>query len=663
MDMKQYRIPLMICLVLAVMLLLYPRRSGFHYRYQTGRVWNYETLTADFDFPILKTEEQLRAEREQKSSGVLDYYRYDPAVLEQVQRSVAAVVPDTVKYVADRSLRTIYSKGVVSYLNSKGDQILVKRDKRVGRYPSGEVFMPSDAAERLQEDISERYPDYNVDSLFKAARIAAMLLPNMTYDPETTATIAREAYNYISPTSGMVYAGQQIVDEGELVTVEIAQMLDSYRAEYISTYGGQSAADPKSIASHAVLVILLFLLFTFSIFKADRTIFQDFRKYSFLMMLYLLVYLGVVVFSPDSERLMYLIPFSLFMLYSMEFFKDEVCWPLYLTALLPLLLFRDSGVELYLMNAVAGGVLLLTYKHFNRGWAQFLNSFFIFVALALVYVTFRFLGGTPISHRALVFLLLNSLLAVIGYPFIYLFERIFMLVSQVRLWELSDTNNPLLLELSRKAPGSFQHSLQVANLAESACRALKCNTRLVRVGALYHDIGKMQNPMCFTENQGGEGYHSQLTPEQSAGDVIRHVEDGLKLAAGHHLPEQVTNMISSHHGTTRTAYFYAQYCNAGGDAANVAPFTYPGRLPVSKEEVVLMFADSVEAASRSLSEYTPESISALVDGIVAGKMAEGQIEKADVTLGEIDRMKESFKENLKQMYHTRIAYPPQNGNA
>lgn len=653
----------MLCLVLAVMLLLYPRRAGFHYHYQIGKAWNYETLAADFDFPILKTEEQLRAEREQKSSTVLDYYRYDDSVLEQVQRAVAAVVPDSIKYQTDRSLRNIYSKGVVSYLNSKNDMLLVKREKRVTQYPAGEVYMPADAADRLIGDIGDRFPEINIDSLFDASKLTALLIPNMSYDPETTATIAREAYSYISPTSGMVFSGQQIVAGGEVVTSEIAQMLDSYRAEYISTYGGQNSSDMKAVASHVMLVLLLFLIYTFSIFMTDRTIFQDFRKYSFLMLLYLLVYLGVVVFSPDNEKLVYLIPFSLFVLYTMEFFKDEVCYPLYMAALLPLLVFRDSGVELYLMNVVAGGVLLLSYKRFNRGWAQFLNSFFIFMALGLVYVAFRFLSGTDVSHRPLVFLLLNSLLAVIGYPFIYLFERIFMLVSQMRLWELSDTNNPLLLELSRKAPGSFQHSLQVANLAESACRALKCNTRLVRVGALYHDIGKLRNPTCFTENQGGNEYHSGLTPEQSAHDVIKHVEDGLGLAAEHHLPEQVTDMISSHHGTTRTAYFYSQYCNAGGDVANVAPFTYSGRLPLSKEEVVLMFADSVEAASRSLSEYTPESISALVDRIVSGKIAEGQVEKADITLGEIDRVKESFKEDLRQIYHTRIAYPPQEGKA
>ena len=658
--MKQYRIPLMIFLVLAVMLLLYPRHMGFRYHYQTGRPWNYEALTADFDFPILKTESQLRAERDQKSSSVLDYYRQDPSVSEQVQRSVAAVLPDSIKYQAERSLRTIYSKGVVSYLNSKSETILVKRDKRVLQYPAGEVYLPSDAAEKLLSDISGRYPDFNVDSLSDAVKLTSLILPNLSYDAEATATLAREAYNYISPTSGMVYSGQQIVGSGEVVTAEIAQMIDSYKAEYISAYGGQGTSGLRAHLSHILTVIFLFLAYTFAIYMTDRTIFQSFRRYSFLMMLYLLVYLGVVVFSAENERIMYLIPFSLFVLYTMEFFRNEVCFPLYMTALLPLLLLRDSGVELYMMNLMAGGVLLLSYKRFDRGWAQFLNSFFIFVSLALVYVTFRLSGGAAISHRALIFLLLNSLLAVIGHPFIYLFERIFQLVSQMRLWELSDTNNPLLLELSRKAPGSFQHSLQVANLAESASRALKCNTRLVRCGALYHDIGKMLNPVCFTENQGGVNeYHSSLTPAQSAHDVIKHVEDGLRLAGEHHLPEQVKDMISSHHGTTRTAYFYAQHCNAGGDPADVAPFTYTGKLPVSKEEVVLMCADSVEAASRSLQEYTPESISALVDRIVAGKIADGQIAKADITLGEIDAMKECFKDDLRQIYHTRIAYPPQ----
>lgn len=346
------------------------------------------------------------------------------------------------------------------------------------------------------------------------------------------------------------------------------------------------------------------------------------------------------------------------MLYVQEFFQDRVCLGIYLAALLPLLALRDNGVELYLMNALSGAVLLVSFRHFSRGFRQFANSAFMFAAMMFVYLAFRVITGTPAARLAILFIALNSVLAVLGYPFIYLFERMFSLVSQMRLWELSDTNNPLLLEVARKAPGTFQHSLNVANMAEAACRAVGGNTRLVRVGALYHDIGKINNPQCFTENETAAGsYHKSLTAQQSAQDIIRHVDDGLELARRHNLPEPVVNMISSHHGTTKAMYFYTKYCNEGGDPANVEPFSYHGKLPESKEEMVLMFADSVEAASRSLKDYTPESISAVVGKIVDGKIEQGQAAKADITMGEIDTVKRVFVDYLQQMYHVRIAYP------
>ena len=228
----------------------------------------------------------------------------------------------------------------------------------------------------------------------------------------------------------------------------------------------------------------------------------------------------------------------------------------------------------------------------------------------------------------------------------------------MRLWELSDTNNSLLLEMSRKAPGTFQHSMSVANLAEAACRAIGGDTRLVRVGALYHDIGKIDNPLCFVENQAaGDNYHKDLTPQQSAHDIIKHVEDGLVQAKRHNLPGQVADMIASHHGTTKAMFFYTKYCNAGGDPADVEPFTYKGKLPETKEEAILMLADSVEAASRSLRDYSQESIAAMVETIVDGKISEGQVAKSDITLGEIDTIKQIFVENLQQVYHGRVAYP------
>ena len=656
--MKSFRIPLLFVAAAAIMLLFFTDNNNFRYRYQVGSPWNYETLNATFDFPILKTEEQLLKEREEKAADVMDCYRYDENVVTQVVEAFSGFIPDSLQRPVRRSLSLIYARGVVTALNSDDDMIGIKRGKKIEAIPSSNVYTTTEAYEALKHYVTTALPEVDVDSLLTRGNLSEAVVPNMYYDIQTTEMIAQQEIDRISPTSGMVYSGQKIVEKGEIGTSETARILDSYKAEFISAYGGNTSSSFLARLSHWGMVLILLALYALMIFVTDRSFYRDFMKLAFLMLLYVLVYVAVAVFPASNESILYLMPFSLYILYTREFFRNRLCLALYLAALLPLLALRDNGVELYFMNALAGSVLLISYKYFNRGLKQFANSLFLFAALVLVYFSFRMMTGTVPHQREILFLALNALLAIIGYPFIYLFERMFSLVSQMRLWELSDTNNALLQELSRKAPGSFQHALSVANLAEAGCRAIGGNTRLVRVGALYHDIGKMENPLCFTENQtSGDNYHKGLTPEQSARDIIRHVSDGVALARRNKLPEQVVDMIESHHGTTKTMYFYTQYCNDGGDPENTEPFTYDGKLPVCKEEVVLMFADSVEAASRSLKDYSQQSISALVNRIIDGKIAEGQIAKGDITLGEIDTLKQVFIDNLQQIYHGRIAYP------
>ncbi len=640
------------------MMLFYTDRNNFRYRYQVGSPWNYETLTATFDFPVLKSEEQLQQEREEKSRQHIDCYRYDENVVKQVAEAFSAVEPDSLQKAVYQTLAQIYASGVVSSLNGDEEMISVRRGKRIEQIPASTVYTSAGACDKFRDEIGAVAQGVNVDSLLATGKLAEAFVPNMYFDAQMTATMARQALEYISPTSGMVYAGQKIVSRKEIVTSETARILDSYKAEFISAYGGSTQSSLVVLLSHFFVVLILLAVYALMILVTDKTLYGNFRQLSFLMLLYTLVYVAVAAFPASNESILYLIPFSLYILYMREFFRNRICLALYLAALLPLLTLRDNGVELYLMNALSGAVLLISYRYFSRGFRQFANSLFILLALVFVYITFRIISGTPVSQREVLYLALNSLLSIIGYPFVFVFERMFSLVSQMRLWELSDTNNALLQELSRTAPGSFQHSLSVANLAEAGCRAIGGNTRLARVGALYHDIGKIENPLCFTENQiSGENYHKNMTPEQSARDIIRHVTDGVALARRNNLPEQVVDMIASHHGTTKTMFFYTQYCNAGGDPANTEPFTYKGKLPENKEEVVLMFADSVEAASRSLNDYSQQSIAALVNRIMDGKIADGQIAKGDITLGEIDKLKQIFTENLQQIYHGRIAYP------
>ena len=330
-----------------------------------------------------------------------------------------------------------------------------------------------------------------------------------------------------------------------------------------------------------------------------------------------------------------------------------------------MLLMAPEGVELFFIFLVAGGVGILVFGSFNKGWLQFVTALIVFVVMAFVWGAFRLADGPESfnEYRTVTKMALGAFMSVAGYPLIYLFEKIFKLVSNSKLVDLSDTSNKLLRDLADKAPGTFQHSLQVMNLADAAARAINANVLLVRAGALYHDIGKIANPQCFTENATpGVNYHAELTLKESAQEIIRHVSDGLALAEKHGLPGIVKDFIRTHHGTTSTGYFYTKYLNDGGDPDDVADFFYDGEKPVTKEQVILMICDAVEAASRSLKDYSPEHISDLVDRIIDGKAADGQLTNSVISLHELNVVREEVKTYLKQMYHSRISYPKRRAN-
>jgi len=351
-------------------------------------------------------------------------------------------------------------------------------------------------------------------------------------------------------------------------------------------------------------------------------------------------------------------------LYLQAFFKRRIVFVVYFISLLPVLLFAPDGMELFIMYLVAGTIGIFVFERFNRGWLQFVTAFIVFVTMLSVWVAFRLIDGVDSFHgySVLIDMALGALLLVAAYPLIYLFEKIFRLVSTSKLVELGDTNNKLLRMLADKAPGTFQHSLQVMNIADAAARSIDANVPLVRAGALYHDIGKIANPQCFTENEtSGVKYHAGLSPKESAQEIIRHVSDGLALAEKHGLPQVIREFIQTHHGTTYTGYFYNKFVNDGGAPDDIADFMYDGVKPTTKEQVILMLCDAVEAASRSLKDYSQDSVSALVDRIVEGKVEAGQLYDSDISLRELNILKEEIKSYLLQIYHSRVAYPKRKG--
>ena len=650
-----------------IMVFMMPQSPKFNYDYRKGSPWMYETLIAQFDFPILKTEAQMQEEREKNGSAVIPYFRLDANVAPQSQNSIASMELGewaVIKPVLSDAVEVLYSKGILSpsqeqSWDSAEGLIFVQKDRRASKVPVSEVYTMADAEAYLRAAVAVAREDCNVDSLFNAAGLSGLLSPNLIYDSKTTDLVHDESVKYISTTQGVVRVGQVIVSEGEIVTAEVEQLLKSYEHEYDQSmgYAGNRAFMwVGNIFLAFSIVLVLFLALCYCNFR----VFDEYNKYLYLLMIFALAAIASSLVAREDPSMYYLMPFTLISLYLLAFFSKRVVFSVYFISLLPMLIFAPNGVELFVIYLVAGSVGMLVFGFFNRGWLQFVTALIVFAVMVLVWGAFRLVDGVRgiADYHTVLDMALAAFLSVAGYPLIYLFERLFGLVSNSKLAELSDTNNKLLRMLADKAPGTFQHSLQVMNLADAAARSIDANVLLVRAGALYHDIGKIANPQCFTENQAaGVRYHEELTPKESAQEIIRHISDGLALAEKHGLPHVIREFISSHHGTSSTGYFYTKYLNDGGDPDDVAAFFYDGFKPVTKEQVVLMICDSVEAASRSLKHYSEESISALVDSIVDGKMSQGQFSDADISIREINSIKDVIKSYIQQMYHSRVSYP------
>ncbi len=661
---KSFKVYAPLILIFILLVFLMPRSSRFSYDYEKGSPWKYETLIAQFDFPILKTDEQYQRELENAGARIIPYYRYDAKVTSKVADALSAMdfgTLDTVKQTVTDILSDIYAVGVLSSSTSQEaveGVIYVQKDRRAVKVPVSEVYRLDDASGMLKERLAALSAGYDADSLYSAAGLDGLIEPNLIFDQQTTDLVHEESYDHISPTLGVVRSGLVIVSEGEMVTAEVEQMLDSYKAEYDANVGYMGPHLLQWTGDMLIAFFLVLLLFL-AMYYCNSSIFEEYNKYLYLLMVFLLSAVGSSLVARIDPGRFYMMPFLLIIFYQLAFFSRRMVFSVYFISLLPMLIFAPNGMELFVIYLVAGTVGILVFEYFNKGWLQFVTAFILFVVMVLVWVAFRFMEGmTFADYRTILDMALGAVLSVAGYPLVYLFEKMFRLVSTSKLVELSDTSNPLLRMLADKAPGTFQHSLQVMNLADAVARSVDANVPLIRTAALYHDIGKIANPQCFTENATpGVNFHAGLTAKESAQEIIRHVSDGLALAEKYGLPEIIREFIVTHHGTTATGYFLNTYLNAGGDPEDTADFYYDGVKPTTREHVILMFCDAVEAASRSLKDYSPESISALVDRIVDGKIEENQLGDSEMSLKEMAVVKDAMKTYLQQMYHSRVAYP------
>ena len=672
-----YRVLIPLVVLFLVLTLIFPRTAKFSYDYRKGSPWSHETLLAQFDFPILKTDEQIREEKSRSKSVVIPYYRYRQDIVDNCRKAAEGIDMGGYSYLRPlivASMDGIYSNGVVpdegvkldGHSDPSGAVLYIQKDKRAGKKPVSEVFKESEAKNRLLSDIAAKYPRINADSVLRSAGIYDFIVPNLEYDPKTTELVRSESSNQVSTTQGFVSAGQLIVSEGEIVTAEIAQMLDSYKVEYEKSmgYGG-----PRILfwLGNAFIAFALVLLFFLMIYFLNRRLFMDHRKFWYLIFIFIIASVLALIINKFAPRCLYMVPFTLTALYLEAFFKNKVIFPICCVSFLPLLVFAENGVVLFVMFLLASIVAVFTFRFFNQGWQQFIMSGIVFVSILVTYFGFRMIDMVNDDpYMAVLYMFIGSMLIVAGYPLIYLFERMFNLVSSSRLRELCDTNNKLLRELEHKAPGTFQHSLQVMNMCDAAARAIDANVLLVRAGALYHDIGKMKNPLCFIENESmspkGVHYHEHLSPKESARAIIKHVSDGLELAAENRLPDVIQDFILTHHGTSNTSYFYNKYLNEGGDPNDVSDFFYKGRKPQTKEQIILMICDTLEAASRTLKDNSAATFSVFVENIVASKMKIGQFDQADISIKDLNTVKETLKAYLSQIYHERVVYPQRKNN-
>ena len=672
-----YRVLIPLVVLFLVLTLIFPRTAKFSYDYRKGSPWSHETLLAQFDFPILKTDEQIREEKSRSKSVVIPYYRYRQDIVDNCRKAAEGIDMGGYSYLRPlivASMDGIYSNGVVpdegvkldGHSDPSGAVLYIQKDKRAGKKPVSEVFKESEAKNCLLSDIAAKYPRINADSVLRSAGIYDFIVPNLEYDPKTTELVRSESSNQVSTTQGFVSAGQLIVSEGEIVTAEIAQMLDSYKVEYENSmgYGG-----PRILfwLGNAFIAFALVLLFFLMIYFLNRRLFMDHRKFWYLIFIFIIASVLALIINKFAPRCLYMVPFTLTALYLEAFFKNKVIFPICCVSFLPLLVFAENGVVLFVMFLLASIVAVFTFRFFNQGWQQFIMSGIVFVSILVTYFGFRMIDMVNDDpYMAVLYMFIGSMLIVAGYPLIYLFERMFNLVSSSRLRELCDTNNKLLRELEHKAPGTFQHSLQVMNMCDAAARAIDANVLLVRAGALYHDIGKMKNPLCFIENESmspkGVHYHEHLSPKESARAIIKHVSDGLELAAENRLPDVIQDFILTHHGTSNTSYFYNKYLNEGGDPNDVSDFFYKGRKPQTKEQIILMICDTLEAASRTLKDNSAATFSVFVENIVASKMKIGQFDQADISIKDLNTVKETLKAYLSQIYHERVVYPQRKNN-
>ncbi len=669
-----YSIGKVLVFLIAIVLVCWqmPRTGKFKYEYQLSKPWQHETLYAPFDFPIYKDFETLNAETEAAKAKVKPIFvfnddemvasrnllfvnfesRWDPSL--HLDRDLNL---DCLFNVFD----SIEEQGVVAYDNAttnleSSSEVNVIRNKVMRSVRYGELYNMNSATEAVSEMLESA--DKQIDKKLLSELLNGALRQNVFYSAELTKKEVDKAVAAVSLTYGMVQKDQAIVSEGELVDDNIYNKLNSLQREYTSR-SMSSDESLRVLLSQIFLVALVFMLMGLYGNKLHKKVFSQLKNIVLLLTLMLMIVIPSYILVKFVPGLVYMMPVCLLAIMVGSFFNLRLAFSTQVFAVMLISLVVPNPFQFIFMQLVATVVTVFGMSN-TRTHHRFIQAaLFVFVGYLLVYLAFTFLSTSEIDWSVVLLLLLNALFTLLAQPLILMFERIFGVTTSLSLMELSNTNTPLLRELAATAPGTFQHSIQVANLCEEVLFEIGGDTQLARTGALYHDIGKIKNPMYFTENQhGAYSPHNDLSNIESAEIIISHVTDGIEMAHKAHVPERIIDFIRTHHGTRRTDYFYINEQKAHPDEEiDPTPFTYHGPAPFSRETAVLMMADSIEAASHSLKDPDEKKISDLVDNIINKQMEAGQFLNTDLTLHDIETARKVLKKKLMSIYHVRIAYP------
>lgn len=661
-------IMLIICIITVY---LFPKVGNFQYEYQKGMPWRYETLSAPFDFPIYKTEEELQQEREKITEEQSPIFSLNTQVISsQIPRFTSALQPfanESTQAALNKiiaAFKGIYDAGILQLPEQyKADKIRSIKivENNVGRNVDfNQVYTLKKAYTTLSEIVGKAGLPQTIQEKILSLNLNNYIQPNLEFDATKTTLEHLNHLKNISLTQGMVQQGNIIISKRELVTPEKAKILDSLKNEYQHNLGSTETY-MRTIAGQFILVLVALMVFTVFFYYSKKRIFYNNREFIFLYGLFLAtIVLGSLGYYQNIN--MFAIPVLFFTIIVNILIGSRSALYLLLSSTLLISYYAPNSYMFAFMQITAGIVSIFSLTHLQRRSQLILSIILIFITYSLVYVAFILTqeGEIRTTHLfAFVWLFVNCLLLTLTYPVIYIFERIFGYTSEISLIELSNPNHPALRNLTKKAPGTFQHSLMVANLAEEAIYRIGGNPLLTRTGALYHDIGKTYDPIFFIENQtGGINPHDKCEFDVSAQTIINHVTKGVEMAKKYNLPETIINFIRTHHGKSKVKYFYNSFKNKYPDREiDESSFTYAGPDPVSRECSVVMMADAVEAASRTLANKTEENITKLVNDIIDGQLQDKRFINADITFKDIVTVKKVFIEMLTNIYHSRIAYP------